>query len=54
VNLLGDNINTIKNTETLIGARKKAGLQVNAEKTKYVYVADSSPQCRAKSYHKDR
>jgi hypothetical protein len=32
VNLLGDNIDTIKkNTETLIGASKKVGLEVNAE-----------------------
>jgi hypothetical protein len=35
VNLLGDNIDTIKkNTETLIGATKEVGLEVNAEKTK--------------------
>jgi hypothetical protein len=33
VNLLGDNIDTIKkNTETLINARKGVGLEVNAEK----------------------
>jgi hypothetical protein len=37
VNLLGDNIDTIeKNTETLIGASKEVGLDVNTEKTKYV------------------
>jgi hypothetical protein len=37
VNLLGDNIDTIKrNTETLIDARKVVGLEVNAKKTKYM------------------
>jgi hypothetical protein len=34
VNLPGDNIDTIKkNTETLIDASKKVGLEVNAEKS---------------------
>jgi ABC-type siderophore export system fused ATPase/permease subunit len=48
VNLLGDNIDTIKkNTETLIDGSKEVGLQVNAEKTKYTYVTVSSPECRA-------
>jgi hypothetical protein len=37
VNLLGDNIDTIKkNTETLIGASKDGGLEINAEKSKYM------------------
>jgi hypothetical protein len=36
VNLLGDNIDTIKkSTETLIGASKEVGLEINVEKTKY-------------------
>jgi hypothetical protein len=34
LNLLGDDIDTVnKNTETLIGASKEVGLEVNAEKT---------------------
>jgi hypothetical protein len=37
VNLLGDNIDTIKkNTETLIDASKDVGLEINAEKMKYM------------------
>jgi hypothetical protein len=40
VNLLDDNIDTIKkNTETLIDASKEIGLEVNAEKTKYMLLS---------------
>jgi hypothetical protein len=39
INLLGDNINTIKNTETLIDASKKVGLEVNTKKIKYVLMS---------------
>jgi hypothetical protein len=50
VNLLRDNINTIKNnTESLIDVSNEVGLEVNAEKVKHVYVAVSSPECRIKS-----
>jgi hypothetical protein len=36
VNLLGDNIDTMKkNTETLINASKKVGLERNIKKSKY-------------------
>jgi hypothetical protein len=35
-----------RKTQTLIGASKEGGLDVNAEKT--VYVDASSPECRAK------
>jgi hypothetical protein len=40
VNLLGDNIDIInKNTRTLIDASKEVGLEVNAEKTKYMLLS---------------
>jgi hypothetical protein len=51
VNLLGDNINTIKkNTETLTDASKQVGLEINRENQ--VYVDISSPDYRSKSGHK--
>jgi hypothetical protein len=40
VHLLGDNIDTIKkNSETLIDASKEVGLEINAEKTKYMLLS---------------
>jgi hypothetical protein len=40
VNLLGDNIDTIKkNPESLIDASKEVGLEVNKEKTKYMLLS---------------
>jgi hypothetical protein len=39
-NLLGDNIDTInKNTETLTDASKEVGLEINVEKTKYIFLS---------------
>jgi hypothetical protein len=40
VNLLGDNIDTIKeNTETLTDGSKEVGLGINVEKTKYMVLS---------------
>jgi hypothetical protein len=40
INILGDNMDTIhKNTEALLDAGKKAGLEVNPEKTKYMLMS---------------
>jgi hypothetical protein len=40
VNLLGDNIDTVKrNTQTLTDAGKEVGLEVNTEKTKYMLLS---------------
>jgi hypothetical protein len=37
INLLGDSVNTIKeNSETLLEASRDIGLEINAEKTKYI------------------
>jgi hypothetical protein len=49
VNLLGDNIDTIKkNMETLIDASKEVGIEINLEKTNYMLVSH-----RQKSGHKN-
>jgi hypothetical protein len=40
VNLLGENLNIInKNAEALLDASKETGLEVNSEKTKYMFTS---------------
>jgi ABC-type antimicrobial peptide transport system ATPase subunit len=40
VNLLGDNMDTIKkNTETLIDDSKEVGLEININKTQYMFLS---------------
>jgi hypothetical protein len=39
VNLLGYDIDTIDRNKTLIDASKEVGLEVNVEKTKYMFVS---------------
>jgi hypothetical protein len=37
-NILGENIDTIQNTEAILGVGKEVALEVNPEKTKYMLV----------------
>jgi hypothetical protein len=40
VNLLGGHMNTVKKTKkALLGVGKEVGLEVNAEKTKYLFMS---------------
>jgi len=52
INLLGDSINTVKgNIKTNLGVSRDVGLEINAEKTKYMIMSrhqNSEPE------HKDR
>jgi hypothetical protein len=52
VNLLGDSVHTIKeNTETLLQVNGDFGLEINAEKTKYMII--SSSELRTEPEYKD-
>jgi hypothetical protein len=47
VNLLGDNIDTIKkNVETLIGASKEVDLEINVEETKCTLLSRHQNACQ--------
>jgi hypothetical protein len=51
---LGDSVNTIKeNSETLLEASRDIGLEINAEKTKYLYDYVSSYEFRTEPEYKD-
>jgi hypothetical protein len=49
-NLLGDNIDTIKNAKTLIDASKEVDLEMNVEKTKYNAVQNRDRKIANRSF----
>ena len=54
VNILGGSAHTVKeNAEALLVATKEIGLEVNADKTKYVHGYVSGSECRAGSQCED-
>ena len=50
--ILGGSVHTMKeNADSLVVASKETGLEVNADKTKYMVMSQS--ECRMKSQYKD-
>jgi len=52
--LVGDVHTVNKNAETLLVSSKEIGLEVNAEKSKYVYGHVMRSECRTTLQHKVR
>ena len=54
VNILGGSVHTVKeNTKALLVTTKETGLEVNADKTKYIYDYVSRSERRTKSQYED-
>jgi hypothetical protein len=51
VNLLGENVNTVKKDTALLYSSENVHLEVNVRKIKYIFM--SSPECREESLYKD-
>ena len=51
---MGGSVHTIKqNTEALVAASKEIGLEVNADKTKYMVMSPDQTEFRTKSQYKN-
>jgi hypothetical protein len=53
VNILSENINTIKTQNLMLKASRKVGLEVSTEKKDDVYGCISSPEYKAESHFTD-
>jgi len=54
VNVLGGSVHTIKNAEALVVAGKEIGLEVNADKTKYMVMSRDQDAGRSHSIENDK